>query len=356
MISLDDLTALEKNDPSGMTSVIASFPDHCRDAIRIALDSKIPYSYKAKYKNIVCTGMGGSAIGADMVRSYVCGEALTPILVNRNYDLPAFVSKDSLVVVSSYSGNTSETISAFNDAAGKGAKIVLITTGGRLKELADKRSIPVINIPSGIQPRAAIGYSFFTLLIILTRMGLVRNKKKDIDEALALVSAMSETGLGPGVPEAKNIAKKIAAKLHMKIPVIYSNVDHMDSISIRWRGQLAENSKNLASSGLFPEIFHNEIVGWEHPAKTLKALVVILLRDRGDRPEAVKKMDFMKKEIRGLGVDVVEIGSRGKGLLARMLSLMYIGDYVSLYLAALNKCDPTPVDRIVRLKKVTERS
>ena len=355
MISLDNFSAIKKHDHSGMASVIAAFPDQCREAVKIGLHAKIPASYKTKYRNIVCAGMGGSAIGADLARSYIADESLTPFFVNRNYTLPAFVSKDTLVIASSYSGNTEETIAAFRDAIGKGARIIVITTGGKLRDLALKRSIPVIQIPSGIQPRAAIGYSFFTLILTLSRLGIIGNKTAEIAEAIKCMADLGKASLYPDVFGTKNIAKNIAKSIYLKIPVIYSNADHMDAVCMRWRGQLAENAKTIASSGLFPEMVHNEIVGWEHPAKALKDLVVIMLRDRDDNIRVAKKMDIVRREIAGLGVKVVEVKSRGKGLLARMFSLVYIGDYVSLYLAALNGCDPTPVDRIVRLKREMER-
>jgi glucose/mannose-6-phosphate isomerase len=137
----------------------------------------------------------------------------------------------------------------------------------------------------------------------------------------------------------------------MKMPVIYSSLGHMDAVVTRWRGQLAENAKTIASTNLFPEMTHNEIVGWEHPEKVLKNLAVIMLRDRGDNMRIAKRMDIVKKVVGACGVKVIEVNSRGNGLLARIFSLIYIGDYVSFYLAILNKCDPTPVDRIAYLKK-----
>jgi glucose/mannose-6-phosphate isomerase len=351
MVSLDNLSAIEKYDPSGMAAVIASLPDQCRDAVKIGSLANIPDSFKTKYRDIVCTGMGGSAIGADIARSYAAGEALTPIFVNRNYTLPAFVGSGSLVIVSSYSGNTEETISAFKDAVSKGARIMVITSGGALRDLAAQSSIPVISIPPGLQPRAALGYSFFTLIMVLSRIGVISDKTKDIDEAISSLEELKKMSLEPSVREGRNIAKNIARNIYLKIPVIYSNAEHMDAVSTRWRGQLAENAKTLASTNTFPEMTHNEIVGWECPEKALKGLAVIMLRDSGDNLSIAKRMDIVKKVLTGLGTKVIEVNSLGKGLLARIFSLVYIGDYVSLYLAVLNKRDPTPVDRIAYLKK-----
>ncbi|MBU0881323.1 MAG: bifunctional phosphoglucose/phosphomannose isomerase, partial [Candidatus Omnitrophica bacterium] len=346
MISLDDLDAIKKYDRSDMAYFIESFPEQCREAERIGLQSSIPGSLKIKYRNIVCAGMGGSAIGADIARSYTADEALTPIFVNRNYTVPAFVGRESLVIVSSYSGNTEETLSAYKCAKARGASIIVISSGGILSGLAAKSSIPVVRIPPGLQPRAALGYGFFTLITVLSRIGVIGDKSKDVREAIRGLESLRDASLALTVLGPGNIAKDIARKIYMKMPVIYSGLDHLDAVSTRWRGQLAENAKTIASSNLFPEMTHNEIVGWEHPEKALKNLAVIMLRDRGDNPRTAKRMDIIMKVITSLGVKVVEINSRGKGLLSRIFSLIYIGDYVSLYLAILNKCDPTPVDRI----------
>jgi glucose/mannose-6-phosphate isomerase len=294
--------------------------------------------------------MGGSAIGADIVRSYIADIAAIPVFVNRNYTLPAFVDSSSLVVVSSYSGNTEETISAFRDAVDKGARIIVITRGGRIKKLAARRSIPVIDIRPGFQPRAALGYSFFVLLTILSRIGVIGDKAKDIEEAIAGMEKLNKAALSPVVRGKKNIAKQIARRIYSKIPVIYSGIDHMDAVGTRWRGQLSENAKSIASVNLFPEMTHNEIVGWQNPKRQLKKLAVIMLKDPGDNPRTIKRMKIVKKMIASLGVDVIEVNSRGRGLLARTFSLIYVGDYVSLYLAILYNRDPTPVERIAYLK------
>ncbi len=355
MIGLDSLSAIEKYDRSGMASFIERLPEQCRDAEKIGLLSKIPDSFKAKYRNIICAGMGGSAIGADIARSYTANEARTPIFVNRHYTLPGFAGKDSLVIVSSSSGNTEEAISAFKDAAAKGAHIITITSGGALRDLAVRGSIPAIIIPPGLQPRAAIGYSFFTLITVLSRIGVISDKAKDIKEAIKGLEELKRTSLGLTVRGPGNLAKDIARNIYLKIPVIYSATDHLDAVTTRWRSQLAENAKTIASTNLFPEMTHNEIVGWECPEKALKNLAVIMLRDSGDNSRVAKRIEIVKKIVVGLGIKVIEVNSRGKGLLARIFSLIYIGDYVSFYLAILNKRDPTPVDRIAYLKKEMAR-
>ncbi|MBN2453360.1 MAG: bifunctional phosphoglucose/phosphomannose isomerase [Candidatus Omnitrophica bacterium] len=355
MTSLDNTDAIRRCDPSGMARVIASFPRQCRDACCIVNGSDIPASYRRRYHNIVCAGLGGSAIGADIARSYLADEVKIPIFVNRNYTLPAFVGRNTLVIVSSYSGNTEETLSALRDARSRHARIIAITSGGKLKEIAMSNSIPVVTIPPGLQPRAAIGYSLFTLLDVLSTTGVIGDRTKEAHEAIGLLEKMKDTMIGISVCSRKNIAKKLARHMYRKIPVIYASQEHMDAVCTRWRGQLAENAKTISSTHLFPEMTHNEIVGWEEPEKALKNLIAIILRDCGDHPRVSRRMDIVRKIIKSRGVEVIEVNSRGRGLLARILSLVYIGDYVSLYLAVLNGCDPTPVESIAYLKREVSR-
>jgi glucose/mannose-6-phosphate isomerase len=284
------------------------------------------------------------------MRSYILDSAPTPLFVNRGYTLPAFVGSRSLVIVSSYSGDTEETISAYRDARKKGAKIVVITSGGRLRKMAGSDNFPVLAIPGGLPPRAALGYSSITLLILLSKAGIVGDQSRHIDEAIAVMSRLKDGSIGFNVRQKKNAAKEIAATLYSKYPVIYGAQDRIDAVVTRWRGQLAENAKTLGSSHFFPEMNHNEIVGWDNPAALLKKFAVVILRDKGDHPRVAKRMDITESILRARCANLTEVRSSGKGLLARIFSLVYTGDFVSFYLAILNKRDPTPVERIKYLK------
>ncbi|MCX5685922.1 MAG: bifunctional phosphoglucose/phosphomannose isomerase [Candidatus Omnitrophica bacterium] len=351
MSNLDDLKIIAKYDRSGMLETIEGFPAQCRDAKSIGYGFDLPASFKIQYKNIVSTGLGGSAIGSDIARSYIADDSKTPLFVNRNYRLPGFVGERTLVIASSYSGNTEETISAYKDAKSKEAKVIAITSGGELRKLASGDGFPVLTIPGGLQPRCALGYSFFPLLIVLSKIGVVKDQAEDIDEAIEVLNGLKVKSLGAGVPEKKNIAKRIARSLYNKFPVIYAGGDHTDSVVTRWRGSLSENAKVLSSGHVFPEMNHNEIMGWEHPAKLLKDFAAVILRDSDDNPRVAKRMDITKKILAKAGVKAIEVNSLGSSLLARIFSLIYIGDFVSFYLAILNKRDPTPVERIAYLKK-----
>lgn len=351
MIDLDDLKEIKKCDKSGMLDLVESFPGQCLRAKDIGMAFKVSGDLRPRYKNIVFTGVGGSAIGADLIRSYISDEAKVPIFVNRNYTLPNFVDENSLVVVASYSGNTEETLSAYKDAKSKRAALVAITSGGELESLARQDKIPCIIIPKGLPPRCALGYSFFPSLILLSKLGMIEDKSNQIDAAIDVLKDLRDKKIGFNVKEKNNPAKSIAGKIYLKFPIIYGGQDRIDSVVTRWRSQLAENSKTLSSSHIFPEMNHNEIVGWENPKKLLKNFIVIILRDTGDHPRTSKRMDITKGIIEDEGAKVIEVRSIGEGVLSRIFSLIYIGDFVSYYLAILNKRDPTPVESVAYLKK-----
>ena len=224
---LDSLKAVKKCDKSDMLKLIESFPEQCRRAKSIGMKFDLPGPFRSGYENVICTGLGGSAIGADLVRSYIADEAPAPLLVSRNYTLPKFVSARSLVIASSYSGNTEETLSAYKDARSKKARIVAITSGGELQKIAEQDGYPVLIIPKGLPPRCALGYSSFSLLVLLSRIGLIKDKSKDIDETIDLLAKLNNKKIGAGVPTKDNLAKRIAGGLYLKFPVIYGGQDHI---------------------------------------------------------------------------------------------------------------------------------
>jgi len=343
----DRIKALDK---SGMLTLLLGMDEQLIKAGEIGARFKAKGISAAGIKNIVFTGLGGSAIGADLIRSYTAAEIDVPITVNRNYTLPGFVGKDTLVFVSSYSGNTEETLSAYTKAREKKARMAAISSGGRLEELAIKQGVPFIKIPSGLPPRCALGYSFIPPMLALCGLGLIKDKKKDIGEAARTLKEIKGK-LSPEGPERENTAKKIASFIYRRFPIIYGSNDYIDVVVTRWRGQLAENGKHLASSHIFPEMNHNEIVGWDFPAELMDDFAVIFLRDRGDHKRVARRMDITRDILKEKKIKVIEVASRGEGLLSRMLSLIYIGDMASFYLAVLNGVDPTPVERVSYLKK-----
>ncbi len=342
----DDL--IKKIDRENMLELLVSFPKQCRRAMLIGKMLSIDQRYKRKYKNIVFLGLGGSAMGADIIRSYLVDECGIPIYVVRDYTIPKFLDKDSLVFTTSYSGNTEETISMYKQAKIRRANIIVISSGGKLEKLAKRNRNLLVTIPRGFPPRAALGYSFIPVLIIISRLKIVRDKTRDIKNSVFLLKKLSRQLTNPNAKI--NISKKIAALIYGKFPVIYAAAKHMDVAALRWRGQLAENSKALSSMHIYPEMNHNEIVGWSNPYALLRKFVIITLRDKKDYPRVKKRMDISNSIFKKAKFKVIEINSKGNSLLSRILSLIYIGDFVSFYLSIMYKTDPTPVNRITYLK------
>jgi len=304
---------------------------------------------KKEYANIVVTGLGGSAIGGDILRCYCQSRLRIPVVVNRDYVLPRFVGPDSLVLAVSYSGNTEETLSAYEDAREKGASIIAFTTGGKLAEMAALDSNPVITIPGGLVPRAATGYLFAPLVLVLERLGLVSGASEDLKETVTVLTQLREE-IEPGREEDSNRARFIASQLYQRIPVIWGCSSTSEVAAMRWKGQINENAKAPAYFNVFPELNHNEIVGFEVPEDLVKKLAVIILRDPDDHGRITKRIEITKDILQGKVSSVAEVEARGNSFLAKTYSLIYVGDYASVYLAELYGINPTPVQVIDYLK------
>ncbi|UCD62738.1 MAG: bifunctional phosphoglucose/phosphomannose isomerase [Candidatus Zixiibacteriota bacterium] len=352
MSVLDDVEKIRAVDPQNMYNRIFDLPEQLDEALKIGQSWKIDADSFADIKNIVVIGMGGSAIGGDLVRTYLTSKLLVPFQVCRHYVLPEYVDDETLVIASSYSGNTEETLTALDDALGRKAMVAGLTTGGMLEEVSRLNDFPVAILPKGLQPRAALGYSFVPLLMFLEKIGLIKNVGDEIKEVIAHLSKLREQYI-EGAPVKKNPAKQLAEKIHGKIAVIYSGPSLTDAVALRWKGQICENGKNLAFANHYPEFNHNELVGWsETVAAHRERLIVIQLRDIEDLPQIVKRMDIVRSLIDAQGIEVVNVSSNGPTPLARMFSLIQKGDFVSYYLAVLNEVDPTPVEVIESLKKM----
>jgi glucose/mannose-6-phosphate isomerase len=340
---------LKKFDKSNMLGLLLDFPEQCRAAQQVAKGARILFE-RRDFKRIVFSGLGGSAIGADLVRSYLYFESKVPIQVLREYELPAYVDSSTLVFVTSYSGNTEETLSAYIEAKNKGATLVVISSGGRLKEYAQRDNITFIEIPKGLPPRCALGYLSIIPLCLLAKLGLIKDVQQSINQMISVLEGLKEKSINPRVTQRGNIAKTVAAKLFNKFAIIYSASVHFDVCATRLRGQLNENSKALASSHVFPEMNHNEIVGWQNPKRLFKDLVILMLRDKSMHPRVAKRMEITKDILKKEGIEIIEVWSQGADLLSRIFSLIYIGDFISYYLAILYRIDPTPVERVTYLK------
>ncbi|MDX2129589.1 MAG: bifunctional phosphoglucose/phosphomannose isomerase [Chloroherpetonaceae bacterium] len=307
---------------------------------------------KSSVTAVVISGLGGSAIGGDLVRTYLGGEVTVPILVNRNYTLPEFVGKNTLVVISSYSGNTEETLSVYHEAIKRGAKIACVTSGGQVEKLANKHGHFTVKIPGGSPPRAALGLSFTALIRIFTEFAFCKSKLNEIQETAAVLRGLSFVYSDPQNP--KNIALKLANLMKGTLPVIYTSDDYTAAIGVRWKGQICENAKMLAYSNVFPELNHNELVGWKENKDILKKCTVVMIHDETDHPRTSYRMDVTEGLIGKLAANIIHVSSVDAGLMARLFSLIILGDWVSYYLAILNKVDPSPVTAIDYLKKSLE--
>lgn len=315
-------------DSQNMLKVIEDFPLQCRDALELPRAESI----SGEFTDIVVTGMGGSAIGGDLLKSYLHDKKI-PVSINRGYKMPEFVDEKSLVFAISYSGNTEETISAAQDALERNASVIGITSGGKLADICEK----VVKVPAGFQPRAALGYLFFPMLGVLHNSGIVSIKNAELNEMLNILKKKEEF---------KERGEALAKRLKEKIPIIYSSELLMPA-AYRFKTQINENAKLPAFSNVFPEMNHNEINAFMGMDRKFSA---ILLKDAQDNERVQKRMEICK-EIMGERVDVEEIDVQGEYLLSRMFSAIYLGDLTSYYMALLNRIDPSPVEVIERLKK-----
>lgn len=344
------LKSIRKFDKASMLDLLLDFYLQCQAADDIGQKCDLDLEDK-KFNKIIFAGLGGSAIGADLIKSYLYAESKLPILVFREYDLPAILDPQTLVFILSYSGNTEETLSAYNQARSSQATIIGISSDGKLKQECLNDSRTFVEIPSGLPPRCALGYLSIIPLRILERLGLAPSQEAQIKETISVLKGLRDDNLNPRIGLKENIAKFIAHKIFNKYCLAYSASVNFDVVLTRFRAQLNENSKSLASSHCLPEMNHNEIVGWQNPKRLFKNFVVLFFKDKDMHPRVKKRIaisqDILKKE----NIEIWEINSRGESLLSRIFALIYIGDFISFYLAVLYGVDPTPVERIVYLKK-----
>jgi glucose/mannose-6-phosphate isomerase len=348
LVNLDDLEAVARLDSGRMRERIGELPEQCRDAWDQGQDPNLPSDYGV-IDHVVVVGMGGSAIGGALLRDVVSDVCDVPISVVRGYGLPSFVAGAStLVIACSYSGNTEETLSCFQQALERGARSLVITTGGELSSLARQAGVPVIAFDYGSQPRAALGYSFVLLLSAVHRLGLIPDYADDIAEAAGVMETLQEE-IGIESPRADNPAKQLAGQLKGKLPVVYG-AGFLAATANRWKTQFNENAKSWAFFELLPELNHNAVVGLGIPDSVRECGLVVLLRSALDRKRIQERWDATGELLAQQGVTAQEVWGRGESKLAQMLSLIHMGDYVSFYLAMLNEVDPTPVDTIAFLK------
>jgi len=345
---LDDPVRHAQFDPGGMHGAIGSLAAQLREAPRLVEQVKWAAFKPTTPAGICLCGMGGSAIGGDLARAYWEYESPVPFIIVRNDRLPAHINRFWLVIASSYSGNTEETLSATEEARHRGCRVLAITTGGRLQEMAYKEGWPLIVLPGGLSPRAALGYSFGPVMLALARWGIVPDRTDLIDMAAEFLDGRTAQ-FDRQRPLADNIAKQVAAVLENHVTCVYGSSGSTDVLAYRFKGQLCENAKVPAFANALPELNHNELVGMDG-YKGGGTLALVVLRSADDSPRAAVRLDWIIRRLSARGILVISPMAAGANRLVRMLSLVQVGDYVSYHLAILNGCDPTPVAVINDLK------
>ncbi len=348
-MDLDNLEEIKKIDQGNFISLLANFPNQLEEALGNSQEKIAKLNLQGEFKNIVCCGMGGSALFGDFLKSCLRDEISLPIEVCRGYHLPKFIDKDSLVLVDSYSGDTAESLSAFGEAKERGCQIVCFTSNGKLKEMAETSGTNLVLLPTGLTPRQSFHYSVIYSLALLNKLGLISDKSGEIMEAIN-ITKKQVIKYSSDVKIAENSAKTLAQKIFGKISIIYTASDYKIA-ALKWKIDFNETAKTIAFYNVFSELNHNEINGWEHPKELTKNFIVIYLRNDDDPERIKKRFDITKKIINPYVAEIIEIYSGGEGKLTRLFSSIILGSFISFYLAILNKTDPTPALKVEFLKR-----
>jgi len=358
-VDLDDARSYEGLDPVGMVGFAMDLPSHVVEASDIGRRFEMPAAFRNP-ANIVLAGMGGSAVAGDFL-ARLCEEWVSvPFAVSRNYEIPGFVGPKTLFIASSHSGDTEETRAAVRAALRRKARILCITTGGKLSAFARRHredGVALLAIPRKdprMPPRAALGYSLIPLVRALESLGLYPGAGRHISEAVSLLAKLRGR-VRPKVAARRNRAKRLAAALFGKVPWVHGTAGIMSAAAYRWRTQLNENSKTLAYSSECPELNHNEVVGWERAERLPARIEVVMLRRPGDHWRNRARVDIVSEKLVGPKAPVQVIEAEGRSGLAQLLWTVYLGDWTSLYLAFLNGVDPASIDSINTLKRALAR-
>jgi glucose/mannose-6-phosphate isomerase len=342
--TLDNENILAQRDPEGALKVAAEqFTQASFDAV---VENK--ENDGRDITSIVVTGMGGSALAALLAKVWLKNDITIPFEVIRGYDLPAYVNAHTLVIASSYSGNTEETVSALGQASSKGSQIGVIASGGKLIEIASGSGIAHVALPTGLQPRMAVIYNLRALLALFENFSIVEGKLQEI-EALSQWLGEQTTAWGPTVPAERNYAKQLAKEAVGKTPVFYGGAVTAP-VAYKWKISFNENAKNVAFWNEYPEFNHNEFLGWtSHPVE--KPFAVFDLISQLEHPQIIKRFEISDRLLSGMRPKATVINLVGDSVIAQLLWASILADYVSIYVAILNGVDPTPVELIEKFKK-----
>lgn len=347
MIDLDDEAVVQTADPGGMLAVVGALSEHCRSGYRVGRTaSGLPAG--EGLTAIAFCGMGGSGVSGDMIRALLVDHSGLPVQVVRGSTLPEFCGPHTLVLCCSYSGETAETLACFDEATRRGCRIVAITSGGELARKAIASGVAVVPVPDGFQPRAALGHLALGSLGALEAIGLVPPLAEDVEETATEVGALAER-LAPGRRTTDNRAKEIARAIGDRVPVIWGAEGIGAVAAGRWKAQMNENAKVPAFASALPELDHNEIVGWSEGVGG--GFFLIALRHEAETADVAARFPHSVRIAEESGMAVAEVDAAGRSDLARLLSLVTVGDFASVYLALLRGVDPSPTAAIAHLKR-----
>ena len=347
MILLDDERALRVGDPSGMLGAVAGLPGQCREGYELGLIAPDLPSAEG-LENVAFCGMGGSAVAGDVLRVLAATRLGVPVQVIRSPELPEWCQPHTLVVVSSYSGDTAEALACFEEAVRRGCRIVSVTSGGELGCRVVELALGRVLVQGGLQPRAALGLLTLGTLGALEAAGLVPPVREALEECARELEALAAQ-LAPGLPTSVNVAKQVADVVGERVPVIWGAEGIGAVAAARWKTQMNENAKVPAFAAALPELDHNEVVGWSRDRGHGFALLV--LRHEGERQDVATRFALSIAIAEGAGVRTQEVWARGRSALARLFSLVIVGDFASAYLGLSHGIDPWPVEAITRLKE-----
>jgi glucose/mannose-6-phosphate isomerase len=346
---LDDLNKIREIDKEGMLKIEEDFYGQLIDAKKIAENINLIKIKARTYSGIAFLGMGGSGFAGSLIRDLVKDDIGVPVEVVKGYNIPGCIDSDWLVVAVSYSGNTEETISTTTKSLDRGSEILCVTSGGKLEEIANNYNKCLIKIPSGLQPRGAIGYLFFPTFLVLSYLKLIDISDDDVKESLDLICQKCSI-YKREVNSDKNYAKSIALKIADSLPIVYGTEGILSSVAYRWKCEVNGNSKAPCFWNEFPELNHNETVGWERLRSITSRFSLIVFKEKEGQIRIKTRIETTIKLIKDNLFQVLEIPVEGKSKLSKALSTMYLGDIASVYLAILNEINPTPVDKIKALK------
>jgi glucose/mannose-6-phosphate isomerase len=346
-MNLDDIAHFKELDPQNMLAHIEGLPDQLKLAWEQGQSHELPPW--TDIRQVVVAGMGGSAIGADLVAAYALPLCSVPIIVHRDYNLPAWVSgPQTLVVASSHSGNTEETLTAFEAALARGCRCLAFATGGKLGQAAAQAGVPAWLFDHKGQPRAAVGFSFGLLLAALARLALIPDPGAELQEAIAAMR-LQQTSLRVDVPAANNPAKRIAGQLVGRWVMVFG-ADVLAPVARRWKGQINELAKAWAQFEFLPEADHNSLAGTLQPEALLPHSTAIFLRSPSDHPRNRQRSQLTRQALMLEGISSDLVDAQGQTRLAHLWTCLHLGDYVAYYLAMAYGVDPTPIEGIERFK------